>query len=79
MREGVTPDGSSEVPVPAGQEDKVVNRWQVQGGEVLNWPKENGQTWGGQRKGKAEGSQPDTWKCLLPKVEVIFRDMKQAE
>lgn len=26
MREGVTPDGSSEVPIPAGQEDKVVEQ-----------------------------------------------------
>lgn len=61
-----------------GRGIKWWNRWQVQGGEVLNWPK-NGQIRDGQRKGKGEGSPPDTWKCLLPKVEVIFRDMNQAK
>lgn len=71
--------GAVRSPFLLGRKIKWWNRWQVQGGEVLNWPKENGQIWGGQRKGKGEGSQPDTWKCLLPKVEVIFRDMKQAE
>lgn len=44
------------------------------GGEGrLNWPRE-----GGQRKGRGEGSEPDTWKCLLAKVKVIPRDVNQA-
>lgn len=46
--------GAVRSPFLLGRKIKWWNRWQVQGGEALNWPKENGQTSGGQRKGKGE-------------------------
>lgn len=45
---------------------------------MLKGPSEDGQTWGGQRKGRGELSQPDTWKRLLRKGKVFSRDRNQA-
>lgn len=79
LREGVTPDGGSEVPVPAGQEDKVVEQMASSGRGGAELAQGEWADFGWAEKRKRRGSQPDTWKYLLPKVEVIFRDTKQAE